>query len=171
MIIARDTRDKLGHHDNVDSGLTALGHKIVRTKLYVGDVALMYDMTTAIDLKQDMQEVYGNIVGQQHRRFVDECIRAKENGIRLIVLVEQAGIRSVQDVANWKNPRLTRWNRIHEGQKAGKYTGVKISEKPPIPSAQLAKAMQTIAERYGVEWMFCSKADTVKVICEVLKIE
>ena len=171
MTIIQDTREKCDFHKNITDGLKSMGIAVVRSKLYVGDYARIYDMSVCVDVKADLQEVYGNIVGQQHRRFVDECIRAKENGIRLIVLVEQAGIRSVQDVANWKNPRLTRWNRIHEGQKAGKYTGVKISEKPPIPSAQLAKAMQTIAERYGVEWMFCSKADTVKVICEVLKIE
>lgn len=171
MIVARDTRDKIGAHDNVDKRLEALGHKIVRTKLYVGDVALLNDQTTCIDLKQNIQEVYNNIVGAQHDRFVRECKRAQEANIRLIILVEQGGIESVEDVAKWVNPRAKSWERIHNGQLVGKYRGVKISQKPPVSSPQLAKAMQTISERYGCEWMFCEPWRTVHVICEVLGIE
>lgn len=171
MTIVRDTRDKIGRHDNVDKGLEALGFKVVRTKLYVGDVARMDDMTVSIDLKQNLSEVYSNIVGAQHERFIRECKRAQEAGIRLVVLVEHGGIESVQDVAKWENPRLKKWQRIHDGQIRGAYRNVKISAKPPVSSAQLAKAMQTIADRYGVEWRFCSGWQTVHVICELLGIE
>ena len=169
-LIIRDTRDRIGAHDNVDKGLEALGHKLIRSKMFVGDVALFNDQTTCIDLKQHMQEVYIDIVGKEHDRFVRECKRAQDSGIRLIILVEQGGFSTVQDVAKWQNPRLQKWQRIHDGQIRGAYRGVKISPKPPISSPQLAKAMQTISERYGAEWMFCKPEDTVKVICEVLKL-
>ena len=169
IVIARDTRDRIGKHDNVDKGLAALGFKIVRTKLYVGDVARLDDMTKCIDLKQNLAEVYNNVISS-HDRFVRECRRAQSAGVKLIILCEQGGIRSVQDVANWQNPRIAKWTKIHDGQIRGAYRGVKIPPKPPVSSPQLAKAMQTISERYGTVWMFCRPTDTVKVILEVLGI-
>ena len=167
VVIARDTRDKSGKHRNVDEGLAAKGIKTVRTKLYVGDVARLDDMTVSIDLKQGLQECYGNII-QQHRRFVAECKRAQEAGIRLIILCQESGIGSVQDVANWQNPRLLKWMKLRDAHRAGKRMKEQLAPYPPVSSERLAKAMQTISDRYGVEWRFCDKTETVNVICEVL---
>ena len=170
MTIIQDSREKRHYHDNVVDGLTALGHKVVRSKLYVGDYTLPANQSVCIDLKQDLQEVYSNIIAQ-HDRFIRECKRAQDAGIRLIILTEQGGIRSVQDVAKWRNPRIARWFKIRDGQIRGAYRGIKLPKQPPVSSDRLAKAMQTIAERYCVEWMFCAKSETVKVICELLEIE
>ena len=169
MIIARDTRDRIGKHNNVDNGLIARGHKIVRTKLYVGDVSLLNDQTICIDLKQGLSECYNNII-QQHQRFVHECLRAQQAGIKLIILVEQSGISTVQDVAAWINPRTTKWTKLRDAHKAGKRMNEPLNPYPPVSSERLSKAMQTISERYGVEWRFCAKTETVNVICEVLGI-
>ena len=171
VFIARDTRDKIGSHNNVDLGLERRGFKVVRTKLYVGDVTLLNDQTTCIDLKQGLQEVYGNIVGGQHERFVRECRRAQEAGIRLVILVEQAGICTVQDVSSWKNPRISKWEKLRDAHKQGKRMSEPLNPYPPVSSERLSKAMQTISDRYGVEWRFCAKSETVNVICEVLGIE
>ena len=170
VMIARDTRDKIDRHRNVDEGLLALGFQIVRTKLYVGDVALLNDMTVCIDLKQGLQECYGNII-QQHRRFVDECKRAQEAGIRLIILCQESGIGSVQDVANWQNPRMTKWLKLRDAHRNGKRMKEPLSPYPPVSSERLAKAMQTISDRYGVEWRFCYKSDTARMICELLGLD
>lgn len=35
----------------------------------------------------------------------------------------------------------------------------------------MAKAMQTMGERYGVEFMFCSPRDTARIICELLGVD
>ena len=169
VVIARDTRDRANRHRNVDEGLAAKGIKTVRTKLYVGDVARLDDMTVSIDLKQGLQECYGNII-QQHRRFVAECKRAQEAGIRLIILCQESGIGSVQDVANWQNPRLLKWMKLRDAHRAGKRMKEQLAPYPPVSSERLAKAMQTISDRYGVEWRFCDKTETVNVICEVLGI-
>ena len=169
VVIARDTRDQTGKHKNVDDGLASRGIKTVRTKLYVGDVALLNDMSVCIDLKQNLTEVYGNVI-QQHDRFVRECRRAQQAGIKLIILVEQAGIGTVQDVSAWKNPRISKWEKLRDAHKAGKRMNEPLNPYPPVSSERLSKAMQTISERYGVEWRFCSKAETVDVICEVLNI-
>lgn len=170
MIVMRDTRDALDKHRNVDDGLTARGIKTVRTKLYVGDVALLNDMSVCIDLKQNLTEVYNNVI-HQHDRFVRECRRAQQAGIKLIILVEQAGIGTVQDVANWQNPRMTKWLKLRDAHRNGKRMKEHLSPYPPVSSERLCKAMQTISERYGVEWRFCAKSETVNVICEVLGIE
>ena len=170
VVIARDTRDQTGKHKNVDDGLASRGIKTVRTKLYVGDVALLNDMSVCIDLKQNLTEVYSNVI-QQHDRFVRECRRAQQAGIRLIILVEQAGIGTVQDVAAWKNPRISKWEKLRDAHKAGKRMAEPLNPYPPVSSERLSKAMQTISDRYGVEWRFCAKSETVDVICEVLNIE
>lgn len=149
MIFVHDTRDKAGKHDNVDDYLTAHGHKIIRSKLFVGDVTLLNDQSTVIDLKRNLQECCGNLT-QQHERFTRECVKAKENGVKLIILVEHGGaIRSIEDVKNWVNPRL--------------------KESPYAVSGQrLYKMMRTYSDRYGVEWRFCDKRCTGRVICELL---
>lgn len=171
MIILQDTREKTQYHANIIERLTKLGHKVERTKLYVGDYTLPTNQSVCVDVKQDLQEVYSNIIGTQHDRFRAECERAKEAGIRLIILVEQGGINSLDDVAKWKNPRAKTWQRIHNGQLVGKYRGVQIAKKPPVSSEQLMKSMRTMSEKYGVKWMFCEKWQTVHVILEVLGIE
>lgn len=170
-LIIRDTRDKIGKHDNVDKRLEALGHRVIRSKLYVGDVARADNITVSIDLKQNLQEVYSNIVGAQHDRFRRECIAAHEAGIRLIILVEHPGITKLEDVALWENPRIKQWQKIQAGKMVGKYRNLTISKKPPVSSEQLMNAMRTISERYGCEWMFCEKWQTVHVICRLLGIE
>ena len=170
MIIVHDTRDRIGKHDNVDSGLIAIGHKIVRSKLYVGDIALLNDQTICIDLKSGLNEVYGNII-QQHDRFVRECRRAQEANIKLIILVEEPGIEKVCDVSKWINKRAVKWEKLRDAHKQGRRMGEQLSPYPPVSSERLSKAMQTISDRYGVEWRFCDKSETAKKICELLGLE
>jgi hypothetical protein len=40
----------------------------------------------------------------------------------------------------------------------------KLSKFPPISSERLSKAMQTVAERYQIEWRFCDKSRTAQTI-------
>lgn len=167
MIFIHDTRDKAGKHDNVDSYLMEQGHRIVRSKLYVGDMSLLSDQSVCIDLKKNLGEVESNLI-QQHDRFRRECIRAQENGIRLIVLVEEAGIDGLAGVAVWQNPRRARWERIDKAHSMGRMLHVQIPPRPPVNGATLAKAMHTMAEKYGVEWRFCSRETTGPLVARLL---
>jgi hypothetical protein len=101
-------------------------------------------------------------------RFKAEILRATEAGIRLIILVEQEGIKSLEDVPNWKNPRVAQWHKINNAHKAGKMLKIKISNSPPANSLKLAMSMTSLANRYGVEWQFCDKSETGKRIVEIL---
>ena len=167
MVFIHDTRDKPGKHDNVEQYLTQNGHSIVRSKLYCGDISLLNNQSVCIDLKKDLQEVYSNVI-QDHVRFKAEILRATAAGIRLIILVEQEGVKSLSDVPNWKNPRVAQWHKISNAHKAGKMMKIKISSSPPANSLKLAMTMTSLANRYGVEWQFCDKSETGKRIVEIL---
>ena len=118
----------------------------------------------SVDTKQDMQEVYSN-VANSHVRFRNEC---ELGGKNLIVLTEQAHIDSLDDVARWQNPRVGKWYKVYNAHKKGQMLGVKIYKSPPMASPALAKAMQTMTDKYGVEWQFCDKTQTGKRIVEIL---
>lgn len=148
MTFVHDTRDKIDKHKNVDDYLEGEGHKIVRTKMFVGDITLLNNQSICIDLKKDLLEVCGN-VAQQHERFCAELRKAKENEIKLIILVEQKGIGCLDDVREWVNPRL---------------------KKSPlaISGERLHKILYSLEKKYGCEFRFCEKKDTGKVIVDLL---
>ena len=167
MVIQQDTREQAGKKEHILSYFAANNIKVVRSKLYVGDWTRLDNQTVCIDTKKDLQEVYGNLV-QQHGRFRAECIRAAEAGIKLIVLVEQANIKDISDVANWKNPRIHTWEYYHNAHEHGKLLEHKISPKPPISSERLSLMMAAMERNYGIEWQFCDKSETGRRIVEIL---
>lgn len=167
MVIVEDTRNQIGKHKNINDQLNGLGYKVIRNKLYVGDYSRIDSQSVCIDTKQDMQEVASNLT-QQHDRFRAECIKASEAGIRLVILIEDDEVQSLNDVPNWTNPRLAKWYKVKNAQAKGKMLHIKIAKQPPINGERLCKAMLTMTDRYGVEWAFCSKADTGKEIVRLL---
>ena len=153
QIIVCDTREQKDTH--ITEWFEQNGIRTVRSKLYVGDYALLNDQSVCIDRKAGLQEVYGNIV-QQHDRFKAELIRARDANIKILFLVEQPEIMRLADVADWHNPRFAIW--VKRGRKGW----------PPMPSVSLMKAMKSISEKYGAEWEFCDKTQTARRIVEVL---
>ena len=153
QIIMCDTREQKDSH--ITEWFQINGVRTVRSKLYVGDYALLNDQSLCIDRKAGMQEVYGNLI-QQHKRFKAELVRAQEANIKMVILVEEPELRTVADVAEWKNPRWGIW--VKRGRKG----------YPPVPSVSLMKAMNTIAERYDVSWEFCDKGQTAQRIYDIL---
>lgn len=149
-VVVCDTREQKSGH--VDAYFDSVGIQHVRSKLLVGDYARLDNQTIAVDRKAGLAEVACNLV-QDHLRFRSECVLAQSVGIHLIILVEHSpAIKSIDDVREWVNPRL------------------KTSPKA-ITGARMAAIMETMADKYGVEWMFCSKAQTGKRICEILGVE
>ena len=149
MVFIHDTRDKATKHLNVDEYLIEQGHRVVRSKMFVGDVTLLNDQSVCIDLKRNLQEIAVN-VGQDHARFKRELERAQEYGIHLIFLVEHGGvIKTLEDVQGWNNPRL--------------------KDHPlALTGPRLYKIMLTMQNKYGIEWLFCDKRCTGKRIIELL---
>lgn len=164
QILLCDTREKAGKKDHILSVFERYGIKVIRHGLYVGDWTLLNDMSTCIDTKTGgMQEVYSNLV-QDHVRFRNECKRAMDAGISLIILVEENGIKSIEDVQDWVNPRAIMY---HRKQAAGE----QVPKAPPISSKRLYNIMRTMAENYGVRWEFCDKSETGERILTMLNVK
>ena len=166
-VLLEDTRNQPGKHGNIKSFCDLVGIRIVRTKIVVGDYTLPTNQSICIDTKQDLNEVYSNLV-QAHDRFARECDMAVELGIKLVVLVEDDEIDSVENVHRWSNPRYKRYMFLKTGHEHGRFLGTKLPDRAPIDSPRLQKMMETFAEHHGCEWQFSRKSETGLRICEIL---
>jgi paraquat-inducible protein B len=167
ITIQQDTREQKNKHNNILKYFEQNNIKVVRSKMYVGDYTRLDKQDVVIDVKKDLQEVYSNII-QSNLRFKNECVRAKDAGIKLIILVADENIQDVEQVHTWENERLKKWEYINKAHQNGKMLYKKISKKPPVSSEQLERAMKTMSWRYGVEFKFCKKEDMGKCIIELL---
>lgn len=148
MTIQIDTREKARAIQQIKAEFAKQNIETITSKLWVGDYARIDNLTTVIDRKQNLNELAGNIV---EKRFHSEIQRASEKGIKIIFLVEHGrSVKDLIDVLFWDNPRLKESPRCISGE-------------------HLYKSMNTLSERYGVEWQFCTKAETGKRIIEILK--
>lgn len=168
MTIIEDVGQKQGQHENIRLHCEGKGIILRRQKLNTGDYILAPRI--AVDTKQGMGEVYGNLV-QDHDRFRNECVRAQEDGTVLVILIENdEGMRCLDDVERWDNPRVHKYYEEYAfalaAKKKGKYSG-KIPAAP-ISNKRLIKMMETMTERYGVQWMFCSYEETGAKVVEIL---
>lgn len=173
-VIYEDTRQQDGKHLQKQEWWKAHGIEVVRRKLDFGDYATD-GSNVVVDTKRNVAEIAQNINGRQHARFKRECERARNAGFRLVVLVENLnGYESVVNVASWENDHCMhcrmRKQRVCEPRnphgKCAKHRTMK-----PIQGPRLAKAMQTMQERYGVQFAFCHPRDAARIVCERLGVE
>lgn len=151
MYIIEDTRQQKNKHILKHDSWEAAGDTIHRCKLPVGDYAL--PPTIAVDTKENMAEIAQNIGGakEEHERFRNELKLAQAMGTQLFVLVENTdGIRCLDEVEFWQNPRL-------------------MVSATAITGARLAKAMRTMEARYGVQFLFCKPSESAKIVKKLLQ--
>ena len=149
MVVQIDSREHKTELARIQRGLERAGVRTFISKLYVGDYMSLDNAFLVIDRKKDLQELCGNIT-QQHERFQAELMRAREIGIRIIILCEHGpDIQSLEDVYFWQNPRLLESPKATTGK-------------------SLYKALCTIRDRYGVRFEFCNKRQTAQKIVELL---
>ena len=128
-------------------------------KLAVADYMIEGKDKFVIDRKQNLEEVCSNLtykgktadenggkkIPSDVARFWREIRLAHDNGIKVIVLVEHgANVRKLADVAMWN------------------------STKSRMSGRKLLDEMDRVATAYGVEWQFCTKAETPRKILEIL---
>lgn len=139
--------------------------KYYTNKLLVGDYCNLLNPTIIIDRKQNLTEVQGNIT-QQHLRFRAEIMKAQENGIKLIILIEENQIKTLEDVRdNYVNPRMKQWSMARN--KALK-KGLEFKQRPPLSGKQIYEILNTMEQKYGCKFMFCRKEEMAKKIIELL---
>lgn len=144
-VLFEDTRQKPTQHTVKNEHFAAEGFTVERTKLYVGDYMFPGGVTT-VDTKADIYELASNL-RQQHERFRRECVKAKEAGYQLIVLVENSdGVSDLYGLADWIEPL----NHFYERR-----TKSRGKVKRRFTGTQLYKSCKTMSERYGVRFEFC----------------
>ena len=158
MILLEDTRQQPGQHKNIEAYCKRMGITIVRQCLSVGDY-MFPDGTVSVDTKADILELSHNVMSKDHRRFKAECIRAQEQGIQLIVLIEEMPPFGRLDM--WEVPRFKNTDRFH------KYGDPMTLVHP----ASLRRALITMQERYGVKFRFCTRRQSPARIIKYLKGE
>ena len=193
MKIIEDKNNVVGKHKIKNAYWQSQGIEVIRHPLPVGDYILMNDKVkdmldrkakrgiepkkmdflgtykVAIDSKKDIQEICGNICGKSHARFRDEVILAKNNGIKLYILVEnesftikgKMGVTSpyidcLDNLHKWINPRL--WIR-----KGGRQAYPNATR-----GITLQKACFSMEKKYGCEFIFCRPKDAGQRIIELL---
>lgn len=150
MLIQIDTRQKKNHHRQKEKWFAENGIQTVSGKLLVGDYAIPSKMNIVVDTKSSLTELYGNLI-QQHNRFHNECVLAMEAGIKLYILIENnEGINSINDVREWKNPRMFKY---YKEKKKAEREG-RNPPAPPASNIQLIKIMHSMNRDYGVEFVF-----------------
>lgn len=148
MVIFEDTRNKPEKNKHIREQLEELGYKVERTKIYCGDYTFPTNQSVCVDTKKDMNEIESNLI-HDHERFKAECIRAKEAGIKLVILIQDPKLKQMSDVFGWYNIRK-KWS-------------------PKATSGRtLGKIMYSMKEKYGVDFQFTTKQNCGKRILELL---
>ncbi|WP_276684476.1 hypothetical protein [Slackia piriformis] len=148
-----DTRQQTSQHVEKNAYWKSVGQHVVRSKLIAGDY-MFVGGTVSVDTKRSILELASNI-DQQHDRFRRELVNARECGIELHFLVENAdGVRDLPTLARWQNPR--------------RFVNAKRGLRPPIDGRRMAKACATMEERYGCFFHFCTPEEAGARVLEIL---
>lgn len=129
------------------------GFSYAQIKLDEGDYQSSANDRVVIDLKNGIQEVQKNIAGtpKQRERFLNEVLRCRIKGKKLIVLIREPIIYNVYGVQFWRSERSKNYK---------KYT--KVSGK------YIMKVMERYTKDYGVIWRFCKHENAAQEIIKTL---
>lgn len=112
--------------------------------LDVGDYMLDCG-SISVDRKQNLEELAKNLTNKSdNARFMKEVRRAFESGVKLVILIEQRGIKGTQDLLKWRS----------------KHTGVS--------GIVMARQMFRLEMAYQVKFEYCDPSSTGKRIMEIL---
>lgn len=195
MFIAVDRNQCTGTHlqSNISNhrALEALGHTLVPTILPYGDYSLMTPAMTdtmkrrgtkirkldyagiipaVVDRKASMSEIAQNLCSgkDEHARFINEIVVARQCGAQVYILVEDDHIRTISDVEHWQNPRISEYYRRRALEQQGWHFQRPLPAHPPVNGAQLAKTLHTVEERYGARFVFCTPQEAPAAIVGLL---
>ena len=146
-MIQIDTREKPQAIANIKAFFDKHNIEYIDKKMDIADYCVIGRENLVIDRKRNLQEVAQNLCSNDKSRFWREVRLAYQNHVRMIVLVEQSGINDLRDVRNWQ------------------------SKYQRLSGARLQEEMYRIAMAYGIEWKFCHKNSTGKVICKLLGVD
>lgn len=157
-----DTREKTHAIEYIIDYFKENGIAYVSHSLVFGDYQNLYNPLIIVDRKQNLVEIQSNITAG-HERFRREMLKAVNEKFKLIFLIaESNNIKCLEDIiSNYKNPRYYQW--LKNGKKQGR--------KPPLSNETLYAILNTMKQKYGVEFVFCTKEELPKKLVELLKKE
>lgn len=167
-MIVEDTRQQARKHNNIEKWMAAHGVDFAprAAALPFGDY-MLEGSNISIDTKKDVQEVAGNI-GRDHARFVRECEKARAEGYRLIILVEEhPEYADRSKLCGWISYVCRRCRRCNPL----KDRGCKRYRSKPMNGPTVARIIGRLEEDHGVRFEFCAKRDTARRICELLGVD
>lgn len=142
MIIV-DSREK--KHQHIINYMVRNSMPFEVRKLDIADYMLEGYPKNVVDRKQNLDELIHNLFSKDKRRFIAELQRARASGTKITIVCEHGQqIGSIADVVTFK------------------------SQYSKITGRQLRGAIERIRLAYGVDFVFCDKRSTGKVIMEIL---
>lgn len=145
MKIIIDTREKADAIKGIIRYFDQHDVAYERAALKTGDYMLEGHPEKIIDRKRTLNELAHNLLSRDRERFLREVRRAREAGIKLVVLCEEGpSIRTIEDVRKWRN------------------------EYGHISGKALSDAIFRLELSYGIPTFFCSKKSTPQRIIELL---
>ena len=149
MKLYEDSNQKQGHHTLKNKYWQSKGIYVDRShRLIVGDYMLSLDAKISVDTKQDLVELASNMFCDK-QRFEKECIRAKNNGIKLIFLIEEKFDK--QKLLKWQAPKQIDGKRFLN-----------------VYGWQVYNEMKRYSKLFDVAFRFCHKLASGKKILELL---
>lgn len=145
MKIIIDSRERKFDHIKAYFDKHGIDYEI--RKLSVGDYQIDGSPQITVDRKRNLQEICHNLTNPSDKsRFWKEVRRSRDCGVKLVVLIEHGGkIKSIQDVAKWND----------------KYSGVS--------GRSLMEEMYRVHVSYDIDFLFCDKISTGRIILEILQ--
>lgn len=147
ITLIEDTRQQAGKYKKMHEYFDDRGIKVLRSKLPVGDYALLTDLSTVVDTKKGFQECVANFASKDHERVKREIEKAEENGIKLIFLVIDEKAKCIEDAIKWKN-------------QFGKVKGV-----------TLYKILNSVQMNHDVRFEFCTTKESGRKVLELLGVD
>ena len=143
MKLTVDSREKKNAHILAWFDKNGIEYEV--KKLDVGDY-MIDGGAISVDTKRSIDELSTNMLNRaDHARFWREVRRAKDTGIKLIILIESNKYKDIPSLIGWKS----------------KYSGVN--------GRSLIDAIYCTHISYGVDFLFCNKRSTGKRIVELLQ--
>ena len=151
LTILMDTREKSGKKNHILRYFDNNSIQVERIKLNVGDYAIKGNESVVVDLKRNILELASNFFCDKVR-FEKECIRAKNNGISLIFLIEEKCDKN--KLMNWCAP-----------------TNVNDERFLNVHGWQIYNEMKRYSKLFNCKFRFCHKNSTGRQIISLLQEE
>lgn len=145
-----DSREQPLDRARVIEQIESCGYSTIVSKLPFGDYRIVGNDFLVVDRKKTLLEVIQN-VGREHERIVNEIKLAESVGAKIVFLVEHSSnITCLEDLKSWENPMIKKNPKAMTGDK-------------------LYKILDTMVINYDIDFIFCTKNDTGKMIVSILE--